>query len=54
MTSPTDMSPDQLEQMDKESLLTIIVALQKQLAEQAALIEDLRDQLACDINKTHD
>ena len=46
MTSPTDMNPDQLEQMDKEGLLAIIIALQKQLAEQAALIQELRDQLA--------
>jgi transposase len=46
MTSPPDISPDQLEQMDKESLLAIIIALQKQLAEQAALIQELRDQLA--------
>ncbi len=46
MTSPTDMNPDQLEQMNKESLLAIIIALQKQLAEQAALIQELRDQLA--------
>ena len=46
MTSPTDMSPNQLEQMDKESLLAIIITLQKQLAEQAALIQELRDQLA--------
>lgn len=46
MTSPTDISSDQLEQMDKESLLAIIIALQKQLAEQAALIQELRDQLA--------
>jgi len=46
MTSPTDISPDQLEQMDKENLLAIIIALQKQLAEQAAVIQELRDQLA--------
>ncbi len=46
MTSPSDISPDQLEQMDKESLLAIIIALQEQLAEQAALIQELRDQLA--------
>jgi transposase len=46
MTSTNDMSPDQLEQMDKESLLAIIITLQKQLAEQAALIQELRDQLA--------
>jgi transposase len=32
--------------MDKESLLAIIIALQKQLVEQAALIQELRDQLA--------
>ena len=32
--------------MDKERLLAIIIALQKQLAEQAALIQELRDQLA--------
>jgi len=46
MTSPSDQSPDQLEQMDKESLLAIIIGLQRQLAEQAALIQELRDQLA--------
>ncbi len=46
MTSPTDTRPDQLEQMDKESLLAIIIALQKQLAEHAAIIQELRDQLA--------
>jgi transposase len=32
--------------MDKESLLAIIIALQKQLAEQEVLIQELRDQLA--------
>ena len=49
MTSPSDQNPDQLdqlEQMDKESLLAIIIGLQKQLAEQAVLIQELRDQLA--------
>ena len=46
MTSSTDMNPDQLERMDKEGLLVIILALKKQLAEQAALIQELRDQLA--------
>jgi transposase len=46
MTSPTDLEPNQLEQMDQESLLAIITALQKQLAEQAVLIQELRDQLA--------
>ena len=40
------MSPDQLKQIDKESLIAIIIALQEQLAEQAALIQELRDQLA--------
>ena len=48
MSSPTDMNRDQLDQMDKESLLAIIITLQKQLAEQAALIQELRDQLAKD------
>lgn len=46
MSSPNDMSPDQLKQIDKESLIAIIIALQEQLAEQAALIQELRDQLA--------
>jgi hypothetical protein len=40
------VSPNQLEQVDKESRLAIIIALQKQLVEQAALIQELRDQLA--------
>lgn len=40
------MSPDQLKEIDKESLIAIIIALQEQLAEQAALIQELRDQVA--------
>ena len=37
---------DQLAELDKEILIAIIMALQQQLAEQAALIQELRDQLA--------
>ncbi len=39
------MFPNLLEQTKKESLLAIIIALPKQLAEQAALIQELRDQV---------
>jgi transposase len=46
MSTPNDMSPDQLKEIDKESLIVIIIALQEQLAEQAALIQELRDQVA--------
>jgi len=46
MTESTALSPDQLKRIDKESLIAIIIALQKQLAEQAILIQELRDQLA--------
>ena len=46
MSTPNDMSPDQLKEIDKESLIAIIIALQEQLAEQAALIQELRDQVA--------
>ena len=46
MTLPPEIVPDQPEQIDNESLLPIIVSLNKQLAEQATLIQELRDQLA--------
>jgi transposase len=46
MSSPNDLNPGQLQQIDKESLIAIIIALQEQLAEQAVLIQELRDQLA--------
>ena len=37
---------NQLAELDKESLIAIIMTLQQQLAEQATLIQELRDQLA--------
>jgi transposase len=46
MTLPTDFDPQQLEQLDKETLIGIILELQRQLREQAVLIQELRDQLA--------
>jgi transposase len=46
MTRPTDFDTQQLEQLDKETLIAIILELQRQLREQAALIQELRDQLA--------
>jgi transposase len=46
MTRPTDSDTQQLEQLDKETLIAIILELQRQLREQAALIQELRDQLA--------
>lgn len=48
MTLPTDFDTQQLEQLDKETLVAIILELQRQLKEQAALIQELRDQLAKD------
>ena len=37
---------NQLAELDKESLIAIIMTLQQQLAEQATLIQELRGQLA--------
>jgi transposase len=46
MTRPTDFDAQQLEQLDKETLIAIVLELHQQLREQAALIQELRDQLA--------
>jgi hypothetical protein len=49
----SDFDRSQLDKLDKEALISIIVALQQQVrqlqqtvAEQAAVIQSLRDQLA--------
>jgi transposase len=54
--SPTELDRDQLAELDKETLISIVVTLQQQVqqlqqlqqtvAEQAAVIQSLRDQLA--------
>jgi transposase len=53
MTPPSDLDSNQLAELDKESLIAIIQALQqqvrvleKQVAEQAVMIQSLQDQLA--------
>jgi transposase len=53
MTSPVEFERSQLEQLDKEELISLILSLQQQaqevqrtVAEQAAEIQKLRDQLA--------
>ncbi len=53
MMSPLDLDRNQLAELDKEVLISIILALQQQVrerertvAEQAAVIQSLRDQLA--------
>ena len=53
MTSPVEFERSQLAQLDKEELITIILAMQQQVqalqqavAKQAAEIQELRDQLA--------
>ena len=43
----------QLEHLDRTSLIELIVALQQQLADQRLLIQELRDQLAKDSRNTH-
>jgi transposase len=48
MTSADELDRQQLEKLDKESLIEFILAMQQQLAEQKALIQELRDQLAKD------
>lgn len=46
MTGPSDFDSHQLAELDKEALIAIILTLQQQAREQAALIQSLRDQLA--------
>lgn len=46
MSQPLGYQADQLAELDQETLIAIILALQEQLAEQAAVIQELRDQLA--------
>lgn len=53
MKSPSELDSNQLEQLDKENLIEIILTIQQQIqqlqqtvAEQAAEIQALRDQVA--------
>jgi transposase len=46
MTLPSDFDSHQLAELDKETLISIILTLQQQVHEQAAIIQSLRDQLA--------
>jgi len=53
MILPTELDRRQLEQLDKETLITLVLSLQQQVqqlqqtvAEQATVIQSLRDQLA--------
>jgi transposase len=46
MTSPWEGNHSQLEQLDKETLISMILTLQQMVAAQAAEIQALRDQLA--------
>jgi transposase len=47
-TSAVEPDRQQLEKLDKESLIELILAMHQQLAEQRTLIQELRDQLAKD------
>jgi len=44
--SPLELERKQLAELDKEDLLSIVLTLQQTVAEQAAVIQSLRDQLA--------
>ena len=46
MSAPHKLAHGQLVELDKETLVSIILILQQQLAEQALLIQELQDQLA--------
>jgi len=46
MINAKDLKREQLVEQDKEVLLAIIIELRQQIEEQAALIQELRDQLA--------
>ncbi len=48
MMSAVELDRQQLEKLDKESLIEFILSMQQQLTEQKALIQELRDQLAKD------
>lgn len=48
MTSAVELDRQQLEKLDKESLIAFILTLQQQLAEQRVLIQKLSDQLVKD------
>lgn len=48
MTIPPALDRQQLEKLDKASLIELILAMQQQLVEQQVLIQALRDQLAKD------
>jgi transposase len=44
--SPLELDGNQLAELDKEALISIVLMLQQTVAEQAAVIQSLRDQLA--------
>lgn len=46
MTAPSEFDSNRLAKLDKETLISIILALRQQVGEQAAVIQSLRDQLA--------
>lgn len=46
MTPLPEIELSQLQKLDKEVLISLVIALQKQVTEQGALIQELRDQLA--------
>lgn len=46
MTPLKDLTREQLAELDKETLITIILEMRQMIEEQAALIQELRDQLA--------
>jgi transposase len=46
MTEAKEFTSEQLAELDKAALIAIIIELRRQIAEQAALIQELRDQLA--------
>ena len=46
MRATDKLAHDQLVELEKETLVSIILILQQQLAEQALLIQELQDQLA--------
>ena len=48
MSKLVELNREQLEQLNPESLIELILALQEQLAAQQALIQELQDQLAKD------
>ena len=54
MSESMELEREQLKQLNQDSLIELILALQEQVATQQVLIQELRDQLAKDSHNVID